>query len=103
MLKEEAGRIVAILHEKFGNDIRAQQALALAEEAGEAVGAMRRYMGMARRVGNIDEVREELADVVITAWVTAAVFDVDLESAIAAKLVKLHNRSWRDADEPTES
>lgn len=55
-----------------------RQLLALAEEAGEFVGAYRRCAGMARRCGTAHEVRAELADVVITAYVTAAELGVAL-------------------------
>ncbi len=48
------------------------QILNLAEEAGEFVGAYRRWTGRARRTGTEQEAQAELADVVITAYVTAA-------------------------------
>lgn len=56
-----------------------RQVLALAEEAGEFVGAYRRAAGMARRTGGWDHVRDELADVAITAHVTAHVLDLQIE------------------------
>jgi len=56
----------------FEDDGGIRQVLALAEEAGEMVGAYRRWTGRARRTGTADEFRAELADVVITAYVTAA-------------------------------
>ncbi|MFI6516970.1 hypothetical protein ACIBF1_15555 [Spirillospora sp. NPDC050679] len=73
-----------------------RQALALAEEVGEFVGAYRRWSGQARRTGPFSDVCEELADVVITAYVTAAVLDIDLDNAIAAKTGVLFTRGWRD-------
>lgn len=45
--------------------------LCLAEEAGEFVGAYRRWSGQARRPGSVEDVRAELADVVLAAYVTA--------------------------------
>ena len=48
-----------------------QQVLALAEEAGEFTAAYRRWAGLARRTGPWHDVEAELADVVITAYVTA--------------------------------
>lgn len=48
------------------------QALNLAEEAGELVAAYRRWTGRARRGGSEQDVRAELSDVVITAYVAAA-------------------------------
>lgn len=72
-----------------------RQILALAEEVGEFVGASRRYYGMARRNGPRSDVEAELADVVITAFVTAHTMDIDLEKAIAAKLQVVFTRGWR--------
>ncbi|WP_067831114.1 MazG nucleotide pyrophosphohydrolase domain-containing protein [Actinomadura kijaniata] len=75
---------------------RDRQVMALAEEVGEFVGAYRRWSGNARRTGSFDDVRDELADVVITAYVTAAVLDVDLDEAVGAKAARLFTRGWRD-------
>jgi NTP pyrophosphatase (non-canonical NTP hydrolase) len=77
-------------------DLTIQQALNLVEETGEFVGALRRFKGMARRSGTFAEMAEELADVVITAFVAAVVFDVNLPSEINGKLTKLFNRGWRE-------
>jgi len=73
-----------------------RQVLALAEEAGEFVGAFRRWAGEARRTGTFEEMAGELADVVITAFVTAAVLHVELDVEIAKKWAILHERGWRD-------
>ena len=73
-----------------------RQALALAEEVGEFVGAVRRFHGMARRTGSFDDVRHELADVVITAFVTAHEMGFDLEAAIDEKVAVIYDRGWRD-------
>jgi len=72
-----------------------QQVLALAEEAGEFTAAYRRWAGMARRTGTWDEVTAELADVVITAYVTAAVLGIDLDAAARAKTAVIFTRGWR--------
>ena len=72
-----------------------QQVLALAEEAGEFTAAYRRWAGMARRTGTWDEVEAELADVVITAYVTAAVLGIDLDAAARAKTAVIFTRGWR--------
>jgi NTP pyrophosphatase (non-canonical NTP hydrolase) len=56
----------------FEPDGGVRQALNLLEEAGELVGAYRRWTGRARRAGTEQDFRLELADVVITAFVTAA-------------------------------
>lgn len=76
---------------------RQRQVLALAEECGEFVGAYRRWVGEARRCGTFDDVQAELADVVITAFVTAEELDIDLDGAISSKVEKLFARGWRDA------
>lgn len=54
--------------------------LCLAEEAGEVVGAYRRYTGQARRTGTVADVAAELADVVITSYVTAHEIGMDLDA-----------------------
>lgn len=72
----------------------ARQVFNLAEEVGEFVGAYRRWKGMARRKGSFDEVAKELADVVITAFVTAEELGITLESEIAAKLGVIYSRGW---------
>ncbi|WP_432992718.1 MazG nucleotide pyrophosphohydrolase domain-containing protein [Dactylosporangium sp. CA-233914] len=74
-----------------------RQTLALAEEAGEFVGAVRRHYGLARRSGSFADVEAELADVVITAFVTAHTMGIDLERAVAAKLGVVYSRGWREA------
>ncbi|GAA3456120.1 hypothetical protein GCM10018962_79540 [Dactylosporangium matsuzakiense] len=73
-----------------------RQALALAEEAGEFVGAVRRHFGLARRTGPFSDVEAELADVVLTAFVTAHTLGVDLEQALRAKLDVVYTRGWRE-------
>lgn len=73
-----------------------RQVLALAEETGEFVGAYRRWSGQARRTGTFEEMRAELADVVICAWLTAAELGIDLEAAIGDKLEVIFERGWRD-------
>jgi NTP pyrophosphatase (non-canonical NTP hydrolase) len=85
----------------FAEQPHLRQALALAEETGEFVGAVRRYYGMARRGGTFAEVEAELADVAITAFVTAHVMDIDLEAAIRAKLDVIYGRGWREAPAQT--
>ena len=42
-----------------------------------------------------DEVEAELADVVITAYVTAAVLGIDLDAAARAKTAVIFTRGWR--------
>lgn len=59
-------------------EAEARQILNLIEEIGEAVAAGRRYLGMAQRIGTMEELASELADVVITTFVTAEVFRVSV-------------------------
>ena len=73
-----------------------RQALALAEEVGEFVGAYRRWSGQARRTGSFSDVQTELADVVITAYVTAHELGIDLDAVIADKLEEIFTRGWRE-------
>lgn len=72
------------------------QIMALAEEAGEFVGAMRRWRGMARRHGTEQEAQDELADVVLCAYAMADVMGWDMDTLLAAKLDKILNRGWKE-------
>lgn len=83
----------------FTEEPHLRQTLALAEETGEFVGAVRRYYGMARRTGTFGDIEAELADVVLTAFVTAHVLGIDVERALAAKLGVIYTRGWREAIE----
>jgi NTP pyrophosphatase (non-canonical NTP hydrolase) len=73
-----------------------QQVLAVAEEAGEFTAAYRRWAGLARRSGPWHDVEAELADVVITAYVTAAVLGIDLDATARAKAEVVFTRGWRE-------
>ena len=73
-----------------------RQVLALAEEAGEFVGAYRRWAGMARRTGSWTDVEAELADVVITAYLAAHVLGIDLDGACHHKAQVIATRGWKD-------
>lgn len=73
-----------------------RQVLNLAEEAGEVVGAYRRYAGHARRSGTVEEFRAEVADAVITAYVLAEEAGFDLDAAIHDKLQVVYSRGWRE-------
>lgn len=93
-----AARIAANLERHFPTDeLPAAQFLCLAEEAGEAVGAYRRWSGRARRGDTHDHVMEELADVVIVAYVAAHYVGGDLDGAIDRKLGGVFSRGWREA------
>lgn len=71
------------------------QALCFAEEAGELVGAYRRYAGKARRSGTLGEVEGELADVLITASILAVLLGIDIEGAVDNKLKVIYSRGWK--------
>ena len=71
------------------------QALCVAEEAGELVGAYRRYAGKARRTGTRRELEDEIADVLITTACFAERAGIDLDAAIATKLAVIYSRGWQ--------
>ena len=76
------------------------QALCVAEEAGELVGAYRRWAGKARRTGTRRELEDEIADVLIVTACFAERAGIDLNAAIAAKLAVIYTRGWREEDTP---
>lgn len=76
-------------------DQRIMQTLCVGEEAGEFVGAVRKYLGMARRSGDFDSVRYELADVIISAYVAAEALQFDVDAAIEEKSVVILTRGWK--------
>lgn len=80
----------------FTESVQLRQTLALAEEVGEFVGAVRRHAGMARRSGPFSDVEAELADVVLTAFVTAHTMGIDLRQALEDKLAVVYARGWRE-------
>lgn len=80
----------------FNGTAEIRQVLALAEEVGEFVAAFRRWAGMARRISSFTEVSDELSDVVITSFVTAAVLNIDLVEAISNKVNVIYSRGWKD-------
>ncbi len=92
-----AARLADRLREHFDPvTLPVQQVLALAEEAGEFTAAYRRWAGLARRSGPWHDVEAELADVVITAYVTAHVLGIDLDAAAHAKTEVVFTRGWRE-------
>lgn len=94
-----AKEIVKNIDEHFPSDplVRdMRQALCLAEEAGEAAGAVRRYLGQARRTGTFEDAMAELADVIITTYVMAHQLGGDLDEAIDQKAAKIFTRGWKD-------
>ena len=77
-------------------EMRHAQVHCVAEEAGEFVGAFRRWSGMARRDGSWQDVQAELADVVISAFTAARALGFNLDDAIDAKAEKVLTRGWKE-------
>jgi NTP pyrophosphatase (non-canonical NTP hydrolase) len=73
------------------------QALCVAEETGELIGAYRRYTGKARRNGTLEEISDEIADVLITTAGLAEVMNIDLDQAVEAKLKVIYSRGWQES------
>lgn len=78
--------IAAELRHRHGDDGLITNALCMAEEMGEAIQQIRRYLGLARSTATLDQVGEEMADVVISTAVTARLMGVDLAAQVDAKL-----------------
>lgn len=72
------------------------QVLCVGEEAGEFTGAYRRWKGLARRDGDFEDVKSELADVVISAYTAARALGFSLDDAIDAKAEKVLTRGWKN-------
>jgi|SRR5882724_991163 len=77
-----------------------RQMLAIAEEAGEFAGAVRRFYGMARRSGTFEELLMEWADLIITGFVTANTLGLSraqMEKALDDKLHIIFARGWHES------
>lgn len=72
------------------------QAMCVAEEAGELVGAYRRWRGRARRLGTKEDLEHEIADVLIVTAVFARRAGIDIDQAVFDKLEIIYNRGWQD-------
>lgn len=80
------------VREKRGREATAWQAVTLAEEMGEALQEFRRWQGQARTPGTKEKFAEELADVIITAYVFAELTDIDLDGEVLEKLERIEAR-----------
>lgn len=78
---------------------RDAQAMCVVEEAGEFIGAYRRWRGFARRDGDIDAVTSELADVIISSFVMFANLQTDAQRTIKQKLAKIVTRGYVNKDD----
>jgi NTP pyrophosphatase (non-canonical NTP hydrolase) len=97
LLGAAAKVIMARCRENGAGGTEQAQLMALAEETGEFIGAMRRWRGMARRRGTEDEAKAELADVIISAYAMAEVMGWDVEKITEDKLTKVMSRGWKEA------
>lgn len=78
------------------DDEQPRQVMCFAEEAGEFVGAWRRYYGWARRGGTLGEVSLEWADTIISAFIAADVIGIDPLKSLDAALEKIYTRGWKE-------
>jgi NTP pyrophosphatase (non-canonical NTP hydrolase) len=95
-LKQAAALIMQRCRENRAGGTEQAQVMALAEEVGEFVGAMRRWKGLARRRGTEAEAKAELADVIISAYAMAEVMGWDVDEITQAKLDKILSRGWKE-------
>lgn len=96
---EIAAKVAEVTNLKtFSNEFILSQLGKLTEETGEAFGSYLRANGFARRRGTFEEHQEEVADVVITAYVIASSEEFDLDAAIAKKLEHVMTRGWKDGE-----
>lgn len=72
-----------------------QKALCIAEEAGELVGAYRRWSGQARRSGTEQELAAEVADLIICTSSFAVRAGIDIDKAVQSKLETIYSRGWK--------
>ena len=112
VVSPEAGRnstdlksLVAYLVKNCGEEYPApphemlmRQALKLAEESGEVIKALCRYVGISRKSGSVQEVEDELADVVLSAYLLAHYLPGDIDAAIARKAGADYLRGWRELE-----
>jgi NTP pyrophosphatase (non-canonical NTP hydrolase) len=86
-------------HDELGIERTAEwaQAMNVVGEAGEFAEAYRRYSGQARRVGSREDMENELADVIISAYVFAAKTGIDLDAAVVRKGKIVMTRGVRDS------
>lgn len=116
------GRIIRALQDHLKESARQgadeqtaldSQFIGIGEEAGEALGAYRRWRGFARRAGTSAEVYDELADVLIVTMVGIIHYaEVQghvlgsgdgsvIEEVLARKLNKIFSRGWVNKDAET--
>jgi len=89
-LEDKFERLFKLFHEKAPEKHPVFQAAKIAEETGEAINLVFKFVGFRRESYDVEEIRErlseELADVVITTFTCAKVCGVDLWKAVERKL-----------------
>jgi NTP pyrophosphatase (non-canonical NTP hydrolase) len=87
MFEDERFAAITANHQRReGDNSVITNALCMAEEMGEAIQQIRRYLGHARRGTTLDQVGEEMADIIISTAVTARLMGIDLSAHVHAKL-----------------
>lgn len=82
----------AAARDDYMHDARDAQVLQLVEEVGEFVSEYQAVTGRKRHKGNWHSMVTELADVYITLKVLSKMLDIDIEDAVASKLVEIQRR-----------
>lgn len=102
-LQEIAGEISNALEENRApnssvakGNILDLQAICVAEEAGELLGAYRRWSGKARRKGSFEDVQQEIADVLIVTAVFAVRLGIDIDRVVEDKVKVIFSRGWSE-------
>lgn len=73
------------------------QMFCVAEEAGEMIGAFRRFTGRARRTGTRTELLSEIADVHISMAHAGWLIGInDIQKVIDDKLSVVYSRGWKE-------
>jgi NTP pyrophosphatase (non-canonical NTP hydrolase) len=94
-----AARIALELDEHFPLSVvqrHLRNGLAIAEEAGEAVGALCRYLELSRRTGTLEEIADELADLAISTYIAAHYLGIDLSEAVENKADIIISRGLKE-------
>lgn len=94
----EKGLVKAFTTKTYA-ELATAQVLDVAEEAGEFVGAFRRYSGLARRPGTVEELEDEWADVIIAAFSAAKFLGINPVHAIERKAAKVLSRGYKEGSD----
>lgn len=98
-LKEKFERLYELFNNKAPEKHPVFQAAKIAEETGEVINLVFKFVGFRRESYDLEDIKEkladELADVVITTFTCAKVCGVDLWEAIDKKL-EVEIRRWEE-------